>query len=45
MEKEMFTMSTIDMVATGRNIARLRGEAGLTVRNPQDIFGFVTPQT
>lgn len=40
----MFTMPTIDMVATGRNITRLREEAGLTVRDLQDIFGFATPQ-
>ena len=44
MEKEMFTMPAIDMVATGRNIARLRGAAGLVVRDLQDIFGFV-PRT
>ena len=30
-EEEMFTMPTIDMVATGRNIMRLREVAGLTV--------------
>ena len=41
-EEEMFTMPTIDMVATGRNI--LREAAGLTVRDLQDIFGFATPQ-
>lgn len=40
----MFTMPTIDMVATGRNIVRLREAAGLTVRDLQDIFGFTTPQ-
>ena len=40
----MFTMPTIDMVATGRNIVRLREAAGLTVRDLQDIFGFATPQ-
>lgn len=40
----MFTMPTIDMVATGRNIMRLREAAGLTVRDLQDIFGFATPQ-
>lgn len=40
----MFTMPTIDMVATGRNIMRLREVAGLTVRDLQDIFGFATPQ-
>lgn len=37
-------MPTIDMVATGRNIMRLREAAGLTVRDLQDIFGFATPQ-
>ena len=40
----MFTMPTIDMVATGRNIMRLREVAGLTVRDLQAIFGFATPQ-
>ena len=40
----MFTRPTIDMVATGRNIMRLREVAGLTVRDLQDIFGFTTPQ-
>jgi len=40
----MFTMPTIDMVATGRNIMRLREAAGLNVRDLQDIFGFATPQ-
>ena len=40
----MFTMPTIDMVATGRNIVRLREAAGMTVRDIQDIFGFATPQ-
>ncbi len=40
----MFTMPVIDMAATGRNIAKLREAAGLTVRDLQDIFGFATPQ-
>lgn len=40
----MFTMPTIDMGATGRNIVRLRKAAGLTVRELQDVFGFATPQ-
>ncbi len=40
----MFTMPVIDMAATGRNIMRLRKEAGLTVKDLQDIFGFATPQ-
>ena len=34
----------IDMTATGKNIARLRIRAGLSVRELQDIFGFCTPQ-
>jgi len=40
----MNSIPTIDMVATGRNITRLRQAAGLTVRDLQDIFGFTTPQ-
>ena len=40
----MYAMPTIDMVATGRNIVRLREAAGMTVRDIQDIFGFATPQ-
>lgn len=40
----MFTVPTIDMVATGINITRLREKAGLTVRDLQDVFGFATPQ-
>ncbi len=35
---------TIDMVATGMNIMKLRKQAGLTVRDLQTIFGFTTPQ-
>ncbi len=35
---------TIDMAATGRNIADLRKNAGMTVRDLQDILGFNTPQ-
>lgn len=34
----------IDMVGTGKNIAKLRKQAGLTVRDLQDVFGFGTPQ-
>ena len=40
----MRAIPAIDMAATGRNIARLRQNAGLTVRNLQAIFGFATPQ-
>ena len=35
---------SIDMVATGQNIVRLRKAAGLSVKDLQDIFGFATPQ-
>ncbi len=40
----MITMPAIDMVATGRNIAKMRQAAGLTVKELQDFFGFATPQ-
>ena len=40
----MFTMPTIDMVATGRNIMTLREAAGMTVKDVQNIIGFATPQ-
>ena len=32
------------MAQTGQNIAHLRANAGLSVRELQDIFGFATPQ-
>lgn len=35
---------TIDMIGTGQNISRLRQNAGFSVRDLQDIFGFSTPQ-
>ena len=34
----------IDMVKTGQNINRLRKNAGISVRDLQEIFGFATPQ-
>ncbi|MBE6028862.1 MAG: helix-turn-helix transcriptional regulator [Clostridiales bacterium] len=37
-------LPTIDMVATGNNITRLREQAGMTVRDLQDVFGFASPQ-
>ncbi len=43
-EETMFIMPAIDMVATGKNIARLRQDAGLSVRDLQTFFGFATPQ-
>ena len=35
---------TINLMATGQNIVRLRKAAGLSVKDLQDIFGFATPQ-
>ena len=40
----MNRIPVIDMTATGINIARLRVNAGITVKDLQDIFGFNTPQ-
>ena len=40
----MITMPAIDMVATGRNISKMRQAAGLTVKDLQILFGFATPQ-
>ena len=40
----MMTIPAIDMVATGRNIMKLRKAAGLSAREIQNIFGFTTPQ-
>ncbi|MDD2980521.1 MAG: helix-turn-helix transcriptional regulator [Hespellia sp.] len=40
----MSTMPTIDMTLTGQNIVNLRVDAGLSVKDLQDIFGFATPQ-
>lgn len=40
----MITMPAIDMVATGKNIAKMRQNAGLTVKDLQIFFGFATPQ-
>lgn len=37
-------MPIIDIKATGRNIARLRNDTGITVKKMQDILGFGTPQ-
>lgn len=40
----MNILPVINMTATGNNITRLRKNAGLSVRDLQDIFGFSTPQ-
>lgn len=37
-------MAIINMEKTGKNIARLRLERGMSVRELQQIFGFATPQ-
>ena len=40
----MIVFPTIDLVAPGKNIIKLREESGLSVRDLQNIFGFATPQ-
>ena len=40
----MHTWPVVDMTATGRNIVRLRKQAGMTVRDLQNVFGFSNPQ-
>ena len=40
----MMNLPVIDMARTGQNIGRLRKQAGLSVKDLQDIFGFATPQ-
>ena len=40
----MVSLPSIDMAATGNNIARMRKRMGMTVQDLQDIFGFATPQ-
>ena len=40
----MNRIPAIDMTATGINITRMRVNAGLTVKDVQDVFGFSTPQ-
>ena len=40
----MSGIPVIDMTATGMNITRMRINAGLTVKDVQNVFGFSTPQ-
>lgn len=40
----MGSLPSVNMPATGANIARLRRQAGMTVQNIQTIFGFTSPQ-
>ena len=40
----MYNLPYIDMSGTGEQIRKLREEAGLSVRELQNIFGFSSPQ-
>ncbi len=40
----MSQIPTIDMAKTGENIMNLREQAGMSVRDLQNLFGFATPQ-
>ena len=40
----MNNIPTINMVATGKNINKLRKQAGISVKQLQDVLGFNTPQ-
>ena len=40
----MVRVPYINTVATGENINRMRMEAGFTVKDMQEVFGFATPQ-
>ena len=37
-------LPVVDIAATGKNIDTLRKEAGLSVRDIQEVMGFTTPQ-
>ena len=40
----MMRVPYINTVATGENINRMRIEAGFSVKDIQEVFGFTTPQ-
>ena len=40
----MSQIPTIDMANTGENLMNLREQAGMSVRDLQNLFGFATPQ-
>ena len=40
----VMSIPIIDMVRTGQNISRLRKQAGVSVKELQDVFGFNSPQ-
>ena len=39
-----FTFPVIDLVKTGKNIKYLREQAGISVKDLQEVLGFTTPQ-
>lgn len=41
---DMCSIPVINLIKTGKNIEKLRKDAGITVRELQDVFGFRTPQ-
>lgn len=43
-ENEMVMIPAIDMAKTGQNILAMRQQAGLSVKELQEVFGFATPQ-
>lgn len=40
----MLNIPTVDLIKTGENIINMRKEAGMSVKDLQEIFGFGTPQ-
>ena len=40
----MMNFPMINTTSTGENINRMRIDAGMTVRDMQNVFGFTTPQ-
>ena len=43
-KEKIMVIPTIDMIRTGENINRLRQNAGISVKELQEVFGFATPQ-
>lgn len=39
-----FSIPTVNMAETGKNINRMRIEADMSVKDMQQVFGFSTPQ-
>lgn len=40
----MLNIPTVDLIKTGENITNMRKEAGMSVKDLQEMFGFGTPQ-